>query len=122
MAEMINVTSNSQVQEHDIELRVNEWTQGRGNVEVIEVNVVNNKTLSSQKSVTISVRYKVKSLLANLKKCSEDRPSIHSYPINFDSGQKSLDASKGIGFVARENGKYGSFPSHDDYSDDSIDE
>lgn len=34
-------------------------------------------------------------------------------------GWANLDATKGIGYVIREDGKYGSHPSHDRFDDDS---
>lgn len=36
-----------------------------------------------------------------------------------DSPQPSLDATKGIGYAARETGRYGSHPSHDGFHGDS---
>lgn len=118
----LNVTSKDSIKEHDIEARVNDWAQGRGNVEVIEVNVLNNELLNSKYSTTISVLYQVKSLLFHSKQVPLQNSNICSYPVNYNTNINSLDASKGIGYVVRENGKYGSFPSHDDYSDDSTEE
>ena len=37
----------------------------------------------------------------------------------YESDRYEQDGSKNIGYVCRENGRYGSFPMHDDYSDEA---
>jgi hypothetical protein len=39
--------------------------------------------------------------------------------IEYPEGWDNLDATKGIGYPARDDGRYGSFPSHDDFDDES---
>jgi len=36
-----------------------------------------------------------------------------------EDGEENLDATKGIGYPARDDGRYGSYPSHDGFDDES---
>jgi hypothetical protein len=54
------------------------------------------------------------------EKAAEDLVSASSPSSSFFSAnQPNLDATKNIGYVVREMGKYGSHPSHDGFNDES---
>lgn len=115
------INSEEPIKEHLIESKIEEWKRKRNqSLKICNTEAAENINKYYKYSVNVSVTYEI---LSTTTKCYRrvEAPTIYSSPEHYNSNEKNLDASRGVGYVFREQGKFGSYPMHDDYSEDSED-
>jgi len=108
------------IQEYEIELKIESWKKRHTNAHIVNTETKKHESSYYNYSIFLIITYQANCKVASGYKSSEEQLFLKNYPSNYDPlTEKVLDASKGSGYVARESGRFGSLPSHDDYSEES---
>lgn len=114
------ITSSNPIQEYEIEAKIDSWKRRHQNAHIIKTTVKAWGSTYYKYALSVVFEYQANSRIAVSSSPQMDEKFLENPPMNFKySNSNNQDGSRGVGYVARENGKFGSYPEHDDYSEES---
>ena len=115
-----HIISSNPIQEYEIEAKIDSWKRRHPKAHIIKTIIHPWESSYYKYALSIGFAYEATSRLAVSLLPQIHEKNLENLPVNFKgSNSNNQDGSRGVGYVARENGKFGSYPEHDDYSEGS---
>lgn len=108
------------IQEYEIENKIELWKRRHSNAYITKTKTETHESKRYNYALLLTITYQANSRVAMSPASKTDEKHLINFPKNYNNAKtNNQDGSKGIGHAAREHGKFGSYPEHDDYSEES---